>query len=163
MRFSSRDGDVKEVRTRAGKFRLQRLEEEHLQEVLEIERASFQDPWPFVAFSRELENPFAKNTVALDENGRVAGYTVAWRAGPEFHLLNIAVRPDVRRHGLGKELMRNVLKQARDEGAEYVVLEVRPSNSAAIALYKSLGFVTVAVRRRYYSDGEDAEVMICLL
>jgi len=73
------------------------------------------------------------------------------------HLLDLAVDEASRRRGVGRELVARVLGEARESGARLVLLEVRRSNAAAIALYRSAGFTENGVRRGYYSDnGEDA-------
>lgn len=142
------------------RVRIEPMTRQDLPEVLAIERASFADPWAAVAFERELDNEFSRTPVARDEDGRVVGYTVYWVAGPEYHILNIAVRQDARRRGVGRLLMNRIIADAQRDKAEFIALEVRPSNLPARAMYRKYGFVTVGVRPHYYRDGEDAEVMI---
>jgi len=77
----------------------------------------------------------------------------------EGHILDVAVHPEYRGHGLGKLLVEHVLAACRQRGAEFVSLEVRPSNSEAIGLYHRLGFDETGRRPRYYHDGEDALLM----
>ena len=77
-------------------------------------------------------------------------------------MTNIAVRQDCRGRGLGRMITRALMQYASNLGAEYLTLEVRQSNVTAQNLYKSLGFVKVNVRKRYYEDtGEDAWLMVC--
>jgi len=142
------------------RVRIEPMMRADLMDVLAIERASFRDPWAPIAFERELTNDFSRALVAREGSGRLAGYTIYWVAGPEYHILNIAVRPDVRRRGVGRLLMNRIIADALRDKAEFVALEVRPSNIAARTLYLRYGFVTVGVRPHYYQDGEDAEVMI---
>jgi ribosomal-protein-alanine N-acetyltransferase len=97
--------------------------------------------------------------VARGEEGGIAGYAVYWLAGPECHILNIAVHPEMRRRGVGSQIMDRILEDARRFECEEVVLEVRRSNLPAIKLYRKFGFVPILIRRRYYSDNEDAIVM----
>ena len=129
-------------------------------EVMALELSCFPDPWDRQGFDRELVNPFSHFLVARDPEGHLAGYVIYWAAGPEYHLVNLAVRPDVRRRGVARTLMNRCLQDARASGAEYVVLEVRVSNIPAKTLYKFYGFVTISTRRRYYRNGEDAEIML---
>ena len=77
--------------------------------------------------------------------------------------MSIAVLPSFQRRGLAKMLMTRLIEESLSEGGEYVVLEVRKSNEAAKNLYKTLGFHTIGTRRRYYQNGEDAEVMLLQL
>lgn len=145
------------------RLRIEFMTRKDLPEVMAIERASFRDPWALKAFERELDNQFSRNRVARDEEGHVVGYAVYWVAGPEYHILNLAVRADMRRRGAGRLLMNSIIAEALSDKVEFIALEVRPSNTAARSLYRKYGFVTVGTRPRYYQDGEDAEVMILRL
>lgn len=145
------------------RLRIEPMTRKDIPEVMAIERASFRDPWVLKAFERELDNQFSRNRVARDEEGRVVGYAVYWAAGPEYHILNLAVRADMRRRGVGRLLMNSIIAEALSDKVEFIALEVRPSNTAARSLYRKYGFVTVGTRPRYYQDGEDAEVMILRL
>jgi ribosomal-protein-alanine N-acetyltransferase len=81
-----------------------------------------------------------------------------------MHITNIAVHPASRRRGIGRGLLGSVLEDARRRATRLVVLEVRPSNIEARALYESFGFQVVGRRRGYYYDtGEDALVMEVVL
>ncbi|MBM3324969.1 MAG: ribosomal-protein-alanine N-acetyltransferase, partial [Calditrichaeota bacterium] len=79
----------------------------------------------------------------------------------EIHLVNIAVRADRRRGGIGNQLMDFLMKQAQTRHARAIYLEVRRSNEAAIAFYRRHGFTLLYERKRYYSNGEDAYIMEC--
>ncbi len=140
---------------------LDRMRAEDLDEVLVIERASFSMPWSRGAFIYEMEqNRVARCWVTRDETLRVAGYLCLWEVADEVHITNVAVRPDARRQGIARSLLRAVLDDARARGFKIVVLEVRPSNRHAVSLYESFGFRVVGRRRGYYYDtGEDALVM----
>jgi [ribosomal protein S18]-alanine N-acetyltransferase len=131
-----------------------------LEAVMAIERASFSMPWSRGAFLYEIEqNQVARCYVIRDEQ-RVLGYVCLWEVADELHITNIAVHPDSRRQGIGRMLLGNMLDDARQRLLRLVVLEVRPSNAEARALYESFGFKVVGRRRGYYYDtGEDALVM----
>ncbi len=73
--------------------------------------------------------------------------------------MNVAVRKDLCGRGLGTLLVENILRMCREKGADFVSLEVRPSNVSAISLYQRLGFVEVGRRKGYYENGEDALLM----
>lgn len=111
----------------------------------------------------DLARPIARVTVAKAPAGEVVGVLVAWAVADEVTLMDVAVAPSSRRLGVGRALVDELLAFARARGARLVVLEVRKSNAAAIALYESLGFVPIGVRRAYYDDGEDAVDMHALL
>ncbi len=123
-----------------------------------IERASFPAPWPKSAFVHELENDLAIFNVVV-EGGVVVGYYDLWVAADEAHLLNIVVAAPHRRRGLGTALLDDARAQARRAGCTRIFLEVRAGNAEAKRLYARKGFEYVGRRRKYYADGEDADVM----
>ena len=96
------------------------------------------------------------------KNGRVVGYAGAWIILDESHITNIAVEEGERGQGIGRKLTEALMQYISNLGAAYATLEVRVSNERAQRLYKSLGFVSVGKRKRYYEDnGEDAFLMVC--
>jgi ribosomal-protein-alanine N-acetyltransferase len=133
----------------------------HLPEVLTIERDSYATPWSESAFLHEMErNPFAQPQVGVAGGGRVVGYICLWVIYEELRINNLAVAPAWRRHGIGEQLIRFAVQEGRENGCTVAILEVRPSNAAAQALYSKLGFEITSTRPQYYSDdGEDALVM----
>lgn len=139
---------------------LRLLVETDLPAVLAIEKASFLAPWSRASFVHELHNPHSQLTAA-EQDGQVIGYLCCWYVVDEIHILDIAVHPAHRRKGVGAQLLRHAMTEGRRRGACSANLEVRRSNLAAIALYEQFGFQSVTVRARYYSDGEDALVMVC--
>src|SRR5687768_10885793 len=106
----------------------------------------------------ELARSYARLWVArITPQGEPVGLLLAGDAAEEVHLLDLAVDAGVRRRGVGRRLLETWLEYARARSARLVLLEVRRSNAAAIALYRALGFEEAGVRRGYYSDdGEDA-------
>lgn len=132
---------------------------EDLAEVLRIERESFPSPWQGDMFASELEEELALFLV-MEAEGEFAGFTCARVVREEGHVLKIAVAPELRRRGLGRELMDVLLLEMRKRGVETTWLEVRQSNWPGRAFYRAFGFHDVGVRRRYYADNnEDAVVM----
>lgn len=133
-----------------------------LKSVLEIERLSFPNPWPASAFMGEIDNhPISFPFVIVHERSdKVIGYILIWHIKEEAQISNFAVHPDFRRLGIGKAVIQKVLKQFRDVGAKYVLLEVRPSNFSANFLYKKIGFKVLGLKKNYYfNPEEDAIVM----
>lgn len=131
-----------------------------LTDVLVIERASFSMPWSRGAFLYEIEQNRVARCWVARESGRIVGYICLWEVADELHITNVAVHPSARRRGYGRALLDSIFERARAAGARMVLLEVRPSNVEALALYESLGFRVVGRRRGYYYDtGEDALVM----
>ncbi len=133
-----------------------------LDEVFEIEKASFPDPWSVDLFKAELQNPHSFNLVVRDNSlsdKSVAAYIVYWIAADEMQILDLAVDERFRRHGLARFLIKSALERAAGNGAAHAFLEVRRGNEAGISLYNALGFAEIGERKKYYKDGEDAIVM----
>ena len=127
--------------------------------VVRLEEASFHTPWTRADFEGELKNPLALYLVVLEGEELIA-YGGSWIVFDECHITNIAVTPSMRGAGVGTELMREILSAAAARGARSYTLEVRPSNDAAIALYRKFDFIVEGRRKRYYADtGEDALIM----
>ena len=126
--------------------------------VLAIERRSFQTPWSLAMFVLELSKPSGICLAISDERGGLVGYLICSRYADVWHLMNVAVVPDMRRRGIATMLMRRLFDEAGAD-ARYT-LEVRTSNEEAIAMYSQFGFRPSGRRRRYYHDnGEDALIM----
>ena len=130
-------------------------------QVLVIERRSYPTPWSRRAFVSELtENAYAHYLVAR-MGQRIVGYIGMWFVIDEGHITNVAVHPDFRGKGVGRQLMQAAMDLARLQGGVRITLEVRVSNYVAQGLYTSLGYKKVGVRRGYYTDnGEDAYIMV---
>ena len=127
-----------------------------------LEQAIFSMPWSEKDFVYEMtENKVARYLV-IEETGEIIAFAGAHIILDQAHVTNIAVRQDCRGRGLGRMITRALMQYASNLGAEYLTLEVRQSNVTAQNLYKSLSFVKVNVRKRYYEDtGEDAWLMVC--
>lgn len=128
--------------------------------VAAIERSAYPHPWTRGNFSDSLEAGY--HCWIVERGGVIAGYTVVMIAAGEAHLLNLTVSASMQKQGVGRELLNFVMKLARDYDARHVFLEVRPSNTAARALYASAGFSEIAVRKGYYPAGPGREDAIVL-
>jgi ribosomal-protein-alanine N-acetyltransferase len=129
--------------------------------VAEMERAAYEFPWTAGIFRDCLRVGYDCRVLEGD-GGALQGYVILSVAAAEAHLLNLCVHPDRRRCGLGRDMLRHALTQARIAGAERMFLEVRPSNLAALALYEDEGFVHIGNRPRYYRSRigrEDAAIL----
>jgi len=141
---------------------LRDMRRDDLPAVLDIERRSFAQPWSRAFFEKELATPFARLVVAVEEalpRPQVIGYTCRWRVTDEVHLLNVAVHPERRGLGYGRELVSAVVGEAEAARVRVIFLEVRAGNVVARRLYRLLGFKDLGVRRGYYGPGQDAIVM----
>lgn len=147
-------------REAAPAWRLRALREGDLEAVMAIERRAYPFPWSRGIFRDCLLAGYPA-LLALEDD-RPAGYGVMSLAADEAHLLNLCTAPERQSRGLGRYLLRALLRTARDRGAHRIFLEVRPSNPPAIALYHSEGFNEIGRRPRYYPAAqgrEDALVM----
>ena len=130
--------------------------------VAAIEQATFARPWSRESFRQEVTRNAVARYLVAEKNGEILGYAGAWVILDESHITNIAVREDARGQGIGRKLTEELLRILSSLGACYATLEVRVSNLRAQNLYKSLGFVSVGKRKRYYEDNnEDAFLMVC--
>ncbi len=139
---------------------LRPLREADLDDVMAIEQRAYPFPWTRGIFRDCLRAGYP--AWAMTEHGCLIGYGIVSLAAGEAHVLNICTAPERQGRGHGRHLLRALVRLAREQGAERVFLEVRPSNLPAIALYHSEGFNEIGRRPRYYPtrDGrEDALVM----
>jgi ribosomal-protein-alanine N-acetyltransferase len=127
--------------------------------VVELDTLSFSTAWPDKAFEMELANENARCWVA-EADGQVAGALVIWSVLDEAHIATIAVHPNFRRQGVGRQLLNAAMQAAYREGARIYHLEVRAGNFVAQRMYAEFGFEVVGRRPKYYKDtGEDALLM----
>ncbi|OLS37322.1 ribosomal protein S18-alanine N-acetyltransferase [Bacillus sp. MRMR6] len=136
------------------------MKEEDIDQILEVEHASFTTPWSREAFYNEIyHNKFAIYIV-LEEDEKIIGYCGAWIVIDEAHVTNVAILPSYRGKKLGDALLRKMISIAKEMGARSMTLEVRLTNHVAQSLYRKLGFQDGGIRKNYYSDNqEDALVM----
>ena len=136
------------------------MREADLPEVVGIERSSYQFPWTEGIFHDCLRVAYLCRVAMQDQ--RITGYAVMSMGAGEAHILNLCVREEHRRAGVGRALIHYLLEQAEDAGMVEAFLEVRPTNAIAKFLYQSLGFEQIGTRRGYYQAAggrEDAAVL----
>jgi len=139
---------------------LRRLEARDLDAVEEIERASYPTPWSRAMFAAELQKPSSLSLGAYQESGELVGYAIVSRYVDAWHVMNVAVDPEYRRHGIARELLERLFDVTATDPRRGYTLEVRVSNTDAIRLYERLGFEARGIRRGYYTDNrEDALIM----
>ena len=135
------------------------LDASHIPHLLAIEAEANSAPWSERSFQNELNHPHGQFLVGVLE-GEVIAYGGIWLLVDEAHVTTVAVRADKRRLGIGRRLVVELIRIARERGMVCATLEVRSGNTAAIELYQSLGFTIAARRKGYYPDNrEDALVM----
>ena len=134
---------------------------DHLEELEKLERICFSRPWSRKMLAEELENQCAAFLVAQDGiTQQVMGYAGLLVMADEGYITNVAVFPEFRRQGVAAKLIAVFENFARGNKLAFLTLEVRPSNTAAIALYKGFGFEEVGRRKNYYGlPKEDALIL----
>ncbi len=135
------------------------MKESHVGQIAELEKICFSDPWSERSIRSELTNPLSLWVVAL-ENDTVAGYIGSQTVLGEADMMNLAVHPEYRRAGVGRQLVQELVQRLKEQGSHILTLEVRASNVPAIALYDQLGFIQVGRRPNYYRNPkEDALIL----
>jgi len=132
-----------------------------LDRVSEIEQCVYAYPWTYGNFADSLGAGYV--CTVLEHDGAVVGYGILTVALGESHLLNISIDAPWQGRGLGRALLLHHIDLARARGARMLLLEVRPSNVVAKALYESLAFERIAVRRGYYPAPEGREDALLLM
>ena len=144
---------------------LRRLGIADLAAIEEIERRSYRTPWSRSMFAGELAKPSSICLGAFgidteDEGGTLHGFLIVSRYVDAWHVMNVAVDPDHRGHGIATLLLERLFELTADDARRGYTLEVRVTNTVAIALYERLGFEARGIRRGYYTDNrEDALIM----
>ncbi|WP_017741510.1 ribosomal protein S18-alanine N-acetyltransferase [Scytonema hofmannii] len=144
------------------KLEVRSLTSTDLSAMLDLDRACFGGLWTHQGYQRELDSPNSELLGLFSPLSvvKLLGMGCFWSILDEAHITILAVHPQYQRRGLGQTLLYSLLRLACDRGLERATLEVRASNSAAIALYQKFGFQTAGLRRRYYKDNnEDALIL----
>ncbi|MEC5162138.1 MULTISPECIES: ribosomal protein S18-alanine N-acetyltransferase [unclassified Janthinobacterium] len=138
------------------------MSERDIDEVLGLEECVYPHPWSRGNFVDSLASGY-QAWVLRDQHGYLLGYFLLMAIVDEAHLLNVAVSAEIQGQGLGRFLLNQAVACARGLGMESVLLEVRPSNSRALEIYRRYGFSQIGRRKAYYPGAnqqrEDAIVM----
>lgn len=127
-------------------------------QMAELDKVCFSVPWSEQSFVEETKNTLATYLLAK-ENDKIIGYIGFWKVSGETQITNVAVLPEYRRHGIASLLIEKMLELCAD--TEQIILEVRKSNTGAVALYEKYNFENVGIRKRFYHDpDEDGITMI---
>ena len=140
---------------------IRRLSLHDLDAIERIENAVYPTPWSRSMFAGELAKPSSLSLGGFDpDSGRLIAYLIVSRYVDAWHIMNLAVHPGWRRAGVASRLLDELLDLTAGDRCRGYTLEVRVSNTAAIALYERFGFEASGVRRGYYTDNrEDALIM----
>lgn len=139
---------------------IREMNADDVEQVIAIERVAYSFPWSEGIFRDCLRVGYICRIVEL--GAVVVGYCVMSTGAGEAHVLNLCVREEFRCRGIGGKLLEHLMDVARASNVAEAFLEVRPSNTPAIRLYQSQGFVQIGVRRGYYQAAggrEDAVVL----
>ena len=142
-------------------WRMRPMRDSDLESILEIEQVSYDFPWKPGIFLDCLKMDYCCE-VLHEGAGALRGYGFMSTAVGEAHLLNLCVAPICRRSGMARYLLMHLIEQARQREAYVMFLEVRPSNRAALALYKQHGFSQIGLRKGYYPSLDGREDAIIL-
>jgi ribosomal-protein-alanine N-acetyltransferase len=126
--------------------------------VHKIECELFTDPWPKESFIHDIQDIEISYPYVAEKEKKIIGYIMCWYYANEIHIGNIAVTPPHQNRGVGHYLLDKIFKLLKNYKLSF--LEVRALNFKAINLYKKFGFYQINVRYNYYSNGEDALVMV---
>ncbi|TCK17630.1 [SSU ribosomal protein S18P]-alanine acetyltransferase [Thiogranum longum] len=142
--------------------RLRPMTVNDLERVMAIEPLAYEFPWSEGIFRDCLRVGYC--CWCYEENGELLGYGVMSVAAGESHILNLTVHPESQRKGIGRKLLMHFIQLARRHGADTLMLEVRPSNTAAIRLYDAMGFNEMGRRRNYYpsENGREDALLLAL-
>jgi ribosomal-protein-alanine N-acetyltransferase len=143
-------------------MKLRAVLREDLPQLSEIESVCSKNPWGIDMLGEALGLEGAWG-LCMEERGKLLGFGLFYHVLDELEVLTLCIAPSHQRKGMGRRLLEEAKRVAREKGARKVSLEVRESNMAALKLYGQLGFLKVGIRKAYYSDGEDAILMDCLL
>ena len=128
-----------------------------------IEQVSYPKPWSAAVFQSEIEQSRRgdRHYIVARRGPELVGYAGMMFAVGDAHVTNIASSPTLRQQGIGTRLLAELVWEALARDSTALTLEVRTSNEAAQALYRSFGFAPVGIRQKYYENVEDAIVMWC--
>ena len=139
---------------------------DQLEAVHAIEEAAYEFPWTLGVFADCLKVGYScwvlDDPDSAADSDVPAGYGILSLGAGEAHVLNLCVHPNLRRRGLGRMLLTHLLEVAEDHGAVEIFLEVRPTNTEALAMSLACGFNEVGLRHGYYPAAkgrEDAMVL----
>jgi len=148
----------KENHNMKNKLKIRVANEDDLLDIASFDKKYFNSPWSYDAFKNEFNNSTSFIFIGELDNENVA-YLVIRIVSDEMEILKILVKPDYRRQGIARSLLKKALEIAQDLDLNILYLEVSKKNLVALSLYKNFGFKEYEIRKNYYAKGEDAILM----
>jgi len=136
-------------------MQLRRMTAQDLDDVMQVEGAAYSHPWSLGVMSGCLRMGYDMWVGEVDQV--IRAHAVIQMMVDEVHLLNVCVHPAFQRRGYGDQMLNHVIQRAGELGAHRIILEVRPSNKAAVKMYYAAGFERIGVRKGYYPAEEGRE------
>lgn len=138
---------------------IKRMDYSHIPELSVIEKECFSTPWSEKALSDEVTNSHGRFLVAFCDD-EISGYIGAHNIVGEVYITNVAVAKRFRRMGIGEKLIKSLIDLCKEEGAEFITLEVRESNIPAINLYEKMNFNKVGNRKNFYENPKENAILM---
>jgi len=141
-------------------YRLRPMQKRDLAQIYAIESRAYQYPWSAGIFRDCLRVGYS--CWVYEAGDSIQAYAIMSIAAAECHVMNVTVNPEIHGQGVGREVLRQLIIIAEDHGADTMLLEARPSNRAALKLYRSEGFNELGTRKAYYparAGREDAVIL----
>lgn len=135
------------------------MEPSDLDDVMNVERFSFNPPWTKTMFLDELSNSHSY-CLTYRHSDQLVAFMCFWIILDEAHLLNIAVSPNCRGRGIGTHMIKRLIDICKKKEAHRIILDVARRNQAARTLYRKAGFNSIGFRKRYYSSIEDDAIVM---
>lgn len=129
-----------------------------IQEIIKIEKLSFENPWVKASFENELLNKYSNFIIITIEN-IIIGYAVFWVISDIIELQKIAISTEFQQQGYAQKLLKFIDNFAISNNIYKILLEVRESNNAAISLYIKDNYKKIGIRKKYYKNNENAILM----
>lgn len=139
---------------------IRQMQIDDLEQVMEIENEAFSVPWTMNGFFTFLIRNDTLFLVAED-NGEICGYAGIVMVPGDGDITNIAVKESRRGNGIGRMLVKELIKESEEQGVSRVFLEVRKTNAPAIGLYEKMGFAQIGIRKDYYEEPKEDAVLMC--
>ena len=140
-------------------FDIVNMTREHTKRIAELEKICFSTPWSESGLNEEIDNPQSHFIVAVEDQ-KILGYIGVQEIVGEAYITNIAVFPEYRRQGVARKLLEKAIDDAKQRECMFITLEVRKSNSNAIALYDKLDFKNVGERKNFYTNPTENAIIM---